>query len=120
MQRLIDPVFLQLGVDGLGEAGLREPDHLRAFDVEFLFQVGLGVVLNDGVRGEVGQDLLAAFFRDIARDQHEVQFTFAARQRIAAHEQRARLQDEREQPLDGFGWSGSAQATFTFTLSPLI
>ncbi len=76
MQRLIDAVLFQFGVDGLGEAGFGKADGLGAFDVEKPFKVGGGEMLNHGVVGEIFQDFLAAGFGDVFSDEHEVELAF--------------------------------------------
>jgi hypothetical protein len=80
--RLIDPVRLQFGVDGLGQACLGEANDLGAAHLEESFQIGCQVMLNHRVVGEILEDLVPAVGRDIRRDQHEVQLALAATQCI--------------------------------------
>jgi hypothetical protein len=106
MQRLIDAVLFQFGVDGLGEAGFGEADGLGAFDVEKSFKVGGGEMLHDGVMGEIFQDFFAAGFGDVFGDEHEVELALVGAQGVAADEQGTGLLDEGEEAFDrmGRGW----------------
>ena len=53
MQRLIDTVLLQLGVDGLREAGFGEADGLGAFDGKESLKVRRREMLYHGVVGKI-------------------------------------------------------------------
>lgn len=55
-------MLFQLSVNRLREARLGETYHLRALNIEKLFQVGLGVMLDNGVMHELIQNLRAAVF----------------------------------------------------------
>ena len=104
----VDAVLLQLGVDGLGQAGLGEADDFRATNTEELFQVRFHVMLHDWVMRELLQNLLPAVFGNVGCDEDKVQPAFAVRQGFPSDEQDARSQNEREQALDRFGWFGAA------------
>ena len=97
-------MVLQLGVKRLSEIRFLKTNHLRSFEPEKLLQFFRRVELNNRIVGKIRQDLGAAFFREVASDQQEVQPAFAALERIASDEQNAGPQDEREQPLDWLGW----------------
>ena len=94
MLRLVDPMLLQFGVDRLREAGFLETNHLRASDPKKLLQIRRDVILHNRVMREVSQNLRPAIFRNVASDQDEVQFAFAAPQGLAPGEENARPQDE--------------------------
>jgi len=55
---------------------------------------------------EIGQDFGAAVVGKIRGNEHEMQFAFAAAERVASDQQDARFQDEGEEALDGFGCCG--------------
>ena len=100
MLRLVDPMPLQFCVDRLREAGFLETNHFRASDPKKLLQIRLDVMLHNRVMREVSQNLRSAIFRNVASDQYEVQFAFAAPQRLAPDEEIARPQYERKHSLD--------------------
>jgi len=109
-------MLLQLSVDGLREPGLGETQNFRALQREEILHVRLGVMLHHRIVRVVLQDLLATVLRNISRDENEVQVALAAHQGVAAHDQRAGLQHEWEQSLDGLDWCFIAHATFTLIL----
>src|ERR1035437_2423881 len=102
MHRLVDAVWLQFGVNGLGEAGFYKADRLRAFDLEQPFKICRREMLHHGVMLEVRQNFLAAGIRNVGGDQNEMQLAFVAAQGVAAHQQPARFQNEVEQTFNGF------------------
>jgi hypothetical protein len=87
MQRLVDAIGLEFGVDGLREAGFGETDGLGALDREKLFKVRRREMLHDRIMREIFQHLFAAGFGDVRGDEQEMQFAFVRAQSVAAHEQ---------------------------------
>ena len=61
LRRFVEPMLLQLGVNGLRQARLLEADHLRALHSEELLQFGRGIMLNDRIVGEISQHLARGF-----------------------------------------------------------
>ena len=104
MQRLIDAVLLQLGVDGLRKAGFGETHGLGTFDGEESFQIRAGEILHDWVVGEIFQDFFAAGFGDVRGDEHKVELALIGAERVATDEQRAGFQHERKEAFDRMGW----------------
>jgi hypothetical protein len=100
---LIDPRLFHLGVNRLREIRFGEADDLCASDFKKCIQLGGGVFLDDGIMGEIFQNLRATAFREIGGDEDEMQFAFAATEGVASDQQDARFQDEGEKALDGFG-----------------
>src|ERR1035438_7642510 len=127
MQRPVDAIRLECGVDGLRKAGFGEADGFRTFDVEKNFKVRRREMLHDRIVREIFQHLFAAGLRNVRGDEDEMQFAFVRAQRITANQQSSGFQHEREKPLDTFcgnrifRWRFVAHhATFTLTLWPLI
>jgi len=73
MQRLVDAMRLELGVDGLREAGLGEADGLGSLDGKKSFKVRRREILHDRIVREIFQHLFAAGFGDVGGDEHKVQ-----------------------------------------------
>jgi hypothetical protein len=105
MQRLVDAVGLEFGVDGLREAGFGEADGFGAFDIEKVFKLRRREMLHDGVMHKIPQHFFAAGFGNVRGDEDEMQLAFVGAQGVAAHEQRAGFQHERKKPFDGMNWS---------------
>jgi hypothetical protein len=99
----IDSVLFQFSVDRLREAGLLESNRLCAFDSEMFLQISRRVMLHNGVMCKVGEDFSQAVFRNIRGDEDEMKFALAPAQVFPAHDQAARTQYKREQPLDRLG-----------------
>jgi len=95
----------------LGQARLGKADDFRAFDDEKLFQVRASEMLHHRIMRKVVEDLFADVFRGVLGDQNKVQNAFAASQCLAANQQLAQLQNEREETFDGFGWGWVVQST---------
>ena len=101
MQRPVDAVLLQPGVDGLRQAGFDEAHGFGPLDVEEFLQFRRGVMLHHRVGRKIFQHLVAAGGGDVIGDEDEMQAAAVRAQRVAADEQRAGLQHEREKLLDG-------------------
>src|SRR5262249_2511135 len=59
-------------------------------------------MLHNRIMRKVFENFLAAAFREVTRDQDEVQLPLAAGQGFPAHNQSARTQHKREQSFHGF------------------
>ena len=103
MQRLIDAVLFQLGVDGLREAGFGEANGLGAFHGEEFFKVRTREMLHHRVVGEIFQHFLAARFGDVIGDEDKVELAFVGAESVAANEQGTGFNDEREEAFDRVG-----------------
>jgi len=88
---LIDPRVFHLGVNRLRELGFGEANNLRAFYAKECVELGRSIFLDDGVVREIGEDFRATAFGEVGGDEHEMQFAFAAAERVAADQQNARL-----------------------------
>jgi hypothetical protein len=118
MQRLVDAIRLEFGVDGLREAGFGEANRLRAFDRKKNFKVRRREMLHDRIMHEISQHFFAASFGDVRGNEDEMQLAFVRSQGVAAHQQRAGFQHEREKPLDGMGWGWISHISLERGLQP--
>jgi hypothetical protein len=109
---LVDALRFQFGVDGLGQPGFGEANHVRAFDVKEFFQVRAGEVLHHRVMRKITQNFVASILRSVRGDEYEMQNAPASAQRFAADQQLAQLLDEREEALDGLVGAGLFIASF--------
>src|SRR5688572_2848975 len=94
---IVDPMLLQLCVDGLSEARLLKTDYLRFLDSEEFFQILCRVMLDHWIMPEIFQDFRPAVFRKVTCDEHEVQLALASPQGVSANDQNPRSRDERKQ-----------------------
>ena len=101
MCRFVEPIFFQLGVDGLSQARFQKADGFESLRVEKLFQVRRQEILHDRVVGKIPQDFLAVGLADVFRDEHEMQLAAICTQRIPTDDQPARFQHERKEARDG-------------------
>ena len=104
MQRLVDAIRLEFGVDGLREAGFGETDRLGAFDSKKFLQIRCCEMLHHGVIFEIQQDFRPDTFRNILGDQHKMQLALVVTQLLAANDQDPRPQNEGKQSLRRSGW----------------
>jgi hypothetical protein len=87
---------LELGVDGLREAGFHEANGLGTLDIEKPFQVRRREMLHDRVMPEIVQHFVAVGVADVRGDEHEMQLALVGAQGAAASHERAGLEHERE------------------------
>ena len=95
-------MLFESGVNGLGETGFLEPDDFGSFQAEESFEFVGAVMLHHGIMFELGENFLSTVVGEVVRDENEMEFAFAAPQCIAADEEDARAEHEREQTFDGF------------------
>jgi len=88
MQRLVDAMRLEFGVDGFGKIGFRKTDRLRTFDFEQPFKIRRRVMLHHWIMFEAGQHFLAVVGDDVRGDQNKMQTAFAPAQRFAPDQQK--------------------------------
>src|SRR5665213_4631907 len=121
MQRLVDAIALEFGVDGFGEFGLREADGLGTLDFEQPLKIRRREMLHHRIMFEVRQHFFAVVGDDVRGDKRQMQMAFAPAQRFAPDQQQLGLHRQRKQLFDQRGWRFTAHhATFTLTLWPLI
>jgi len=104
-RRLVQAMLFESGVNGLGETGFLEPDDFGSFQAEESFEFVGAVMLDHGIMFELGKNFLPAIVGEVVRDENEMEFAFAASERVAADEEDARAEHEREQAFDGFCWA---------------
>ena len=99
------PIFAEFAEQRVGKGGLGETQHLGAAHVEAAIQVGGGVMLDHRDAGVVGENVLAAFRSQPLGDEDERELAAHPVQGLAAGDDQAGAQGEREQAL-GLGGRG--------------
>jgi hypothetical protein len=96
MQRLVDAMRLEFGVDGFGEVGFGKADGLGALDFEQPFKIRRREMLQHRIMFEIRQDFLAMIGDDVRSDQNKMQMAFAPAQRFAPDQQQLGLHRQRK------------------------
>jgi len=85
----VEPILLHFRVDGLRQTRFCEAKHFRPFQAKKVLQLHRRVALDDRVMHKIGKHFFSALFRQVGRDQYEMQPALAAEQGLAPNDEDA-------------------------------